>query len=185
MGWPKLLVFVRHAESEGNVRSTEERALFSVSQHLYNLTNQGRQQALITGKYLHERFGDFDAYYHSYYIRSKQTLEIMYPEAQLREDERLAERQGGIWHTMTNDQIQARFPEEFARKEREGLYHYRPFGGENWPDVELRIHGFLETLSHDHENKRVLCVVHDHWFIILGRLLHRFSISDVIEKFKK
>ena len=85
---------------------------------------------------------------------------------------------------MTSDQIQARFPEEFARKEREGLYHYRPFGGENWPDIELRIHSFLETLCHNHENKRVLCIVHEHWFIILQRLLHHFSISDVIEKFQ-
>lgn len=147
MAWPKLLVFVRHAESEGNIRSVDERAEFDLSTHAYNLTPRGVQQAEITGRYLHDRFGEFDTYYQSYYFRTKQTLGTMYPEARVYEDSRLAEGQRGIWHTMTKEKVFERFPEEIIRKEREGLYHYRPWGGENWPDIELRVHSFLGTIN--------------------------------------
>ena len=155
MGWPELLVMVRHGESEGNVRSAEERAQYDVSTANYPLTSRGREQARITGEYLHSRFGTFNAYYASYYQRSMETLKIMYPEAKVYEDPRIAEAQRGIWHQVTKEQMNMRFPEEVQRKEREGLYHYRPFGGENWPDIELRIHSFLGTLSRDYEGKKV------------------------------
>jgi broad specificity phosphatase PhoE len=69
MAWPSKLVFVRHAESEGNLRSADERAEYDVASHAYDLTPRGKQQARITGEYLKERFGCFDTYYVSYYAR--------------------------------------------------------------------------------------------------------------------
>ncbi|MDB5194497.1 MAG: histidine phosphatase family protein [Parcubacteria group bacterium] len=183
MAWPKLIVFVRHAESEGNIRSVDERAEFDLSTHLYNLTPRGIQQAELTGKYLQERFGNFDLYYQSYYARTRQTLETMYPGVRVYEDARLAEAQRGIWHTMTKAQMAERFPEEIARKEREGLYHYRPWGGENWADVELRVHSFLGTLNRDYEGQRVLCAVHGQWLIVLQRLIHHLSIEESLDKY--
>ncbi|MEW6737754.1 MAG: histidine phosphatase family protein [Acidobacteriota bacterium] len=185
MGWPNLLVLVRHAESEGNIRSTNDRAAFSVPAYGYQLTERGRQQAIITGEYLKERFGYFDVYYASYYQRSKETIHLMYPEAKVYEDPRLAEGQRGIWHVMTEDQIKERFPEELARKQREGYYHYRPWGGENWPDIELRIHSFLGTLTRDYDGQRVLVIVHGHWLILFQRLVHHFSIDEAIRRYKE
>lgn len=183
MAWPTLLVFVRHAESGGNVRSVDERAEYDVSSHKYDLTERGREQARITGEYLKKMYGEFDVYYQSYYARTKQTLEMMYPHARVYEEPRLAEGQRGIWHTMTKEQVAARFPEELVRKEREGLYHYRPLGGENWPDIELRIHSFLGTLARDYEGKKVLCVVHGHWLSLFQRLIHHFSIDEAVERY--
>ncbi len=185
MAWPKLLVFVRHAQSEGNIRSVDERAEFDLSTHAYDLTPKGVRQAEETGKYLHEKFGEFDTYYQSYYRRTKRTLETMYPDARVYEDARLAEGQRGIWHTMTHEQIAERFPEEITRKEREGLYHYRPWGGENWPDIELRIHSFLGTLARDYDGKKVICVVHGQWLITLQKLIHHYSIEEAMEKYHK
>src|SRR5882724_9088545 len=123
MGWPKLLVLVRHAESEGNIRTVEERAGLSIPTFGYDLTARGREQATITGDYLKERFQEFDTYYVSYYARSKETMKLMFPEAKVYEDPRLAEGQRGIWHTMTREQIKKQFPEEYVRKDREGPYH--------------------------------------------------------------
>lgn len=183
MAWPEKLVLVRHAESEGNLKTPDERAEWGIASHAYPLTDRGRKQAEATGHYLKNRFGDFDAYYVSYYERSKETMKIMYPEAKIYEDPRLAEAQRGIWHTMTKAQIKERFPEELARKEREGLYHYRPPGGENWPDVELRIHSFLGTLSRDYEDQKALIVVHGHWLILFQRLIHHFSIEEALERY--
>ncbi|MDO8557858.1 MAG: histidine phosphatase family protein [bacterium] len=184
MAWPTVLVFVRHAESEGNIRSADERAGFAVSTHAYGLTERGKKQAEITGQYIKEKFGDFDAFYASYYRRSKDTMSLMFKEARIYEDPRLAEAQRGIWHTMTKEEIRNRFPEELARKEREGLYHYRPLGGENWPDVELRIHSFLGTLNRDYDGKRILIVAHGHWLILFQRLLHHFPIEEAVKRYE-
>jgi len=184
MGWPRRLVLVRHAESEGNIRSVDERAQFNVATHAYPLTPLGRRQAAITGEYLRSRFGNFDVCYVSYYQRSRETMSVMYPDARVYEDPRLAEGQRGIWHTFTQEQIEKLFPGETARREREGLYHYRPFGGENWPDIELRIHSFLGTLSRDYDDQDVLIVVHGHWLILFQRLIHHFSIEEVVAKYK-
>lgn len=184
MGWPKTLVLVRHAESEGNIRSAAERAAHPVSTHAYGLTPRGQEQARITGDYLKARFGEFDTYYTSYYRRSIETMKLMYPHARVYEDPRLAEGQRGMWHVMDDEMVQQRFPEEKVRKEREGLYHYRPFGGENWADIELRIHSFLGTLTRDCEDKNVVMVVHGHWLILFQRLIHHFSIDEAIHKYK-
>lgn len=183
MPWPKLLVLVRHAESEGNVRTADERAQLDLATHSYKLTKRGEKQAKITGAYLNKRFGDFDVYYHSYYTRTKQTLELMYPESRVYEDSRLAEGQRGIWHTMTHEEVAKYFPMETARRKREGLYHYRPLGGENWPDIELRVHSFLGTLARDYAGKKVLCVVHGHWLILLQRLIHHFPIAEALRRY--
>lgn len=185
MGWPKKLVLVRHGESEGNVLSREERARWDVPTHQYKLTERGRRQAEITGQYLRDCFKQFDRYYVSTYARSRETMEIMFPGAKLYEDARLDEANRGIWHTMTDEQIRTRFPEEFARKDREDLYHHRPLGGENWPDMELRGHSFLGTLARDYDDENVLVVGHGHWLVILQRLIHHFSIEEAMRRYKE
>ncbi len=86
---------------------------------------------------------------------------------------------------MTKAEIALKYPEEIERKQREGLYHYRPPGGENWPDIELRIHSFLGTLSRDCEGLKVLIVVHGHWMILFQRLVHRFSIDEALRRYSE
>jgi broad specificity phosphatase PhoE len=179
------LVLVRHAESKGNVLDVNERARLDVSSHDYPLTQRGYEQAQITGAYLRGLYPDgFDVYYASYYERAKMTMELMWPNAKIYEDPRLAEAQRGIYHGLTSDQVRELFPNEIARKEREGLYHYRPWGGENWPDVELRIHSFLGTLARDCEGKSVCIVVHGHWLILFQRLIEHFSIDEALRRYK-
>lgn len=184
MPWPKLIVLVRHAESEGNVRTAEERTKYPLGTWQYPLTERGRQQASITGDYLRSHFGAFDVNYTSYYERAKETMNLLYPGANVREDPRLAEAQRGIWHTMTVEEMQKYYPGELERKEREGLYHYRPFGGENWPDVEMRVHSMLGTLRRECGKEKVLIVVHGHWLILLQRLIHHFSIDEALRRYK-
>lgn len=193
--WPLELVMVRHGESEGNVRSSDERALWPMSSPDYQLTQRGIRQAQKTGEYIRKKYGGedtvngynyFDAYYVSYYQRSIQTMAYMFPGVEYRmyEDPRLAEAQRGIYHTLTKDQLALKYPEELIRKDREGLYHYRPPGGENWPDIELRIHSFLGTLARDYAGRRVCMVVHGNWLVLFQRLVHRFSINEAISKYK-
>jgi len=182
MGWPSELVLVRHAQSEGNVLATDARGSLPTPSHGFRLTERGREQARITGEYLRERYPDgFDTYYCSHYHRVQETMRIMVPEARIYEDPRLAEGSRGIWSEMTAAEIAERYPHEAARKDKEGYYNYRPIGGENWPDVELRIHSFLGTLARDCEGERVLIVVHGFWLHLFRRLVERISVAQSVE----
>ncbi|MCX6778880.1 MAG: histidine phosphatase family protein [Candidatus Magasanikbacteria bacterium] len=185
MGWPRNLVLVRHAESEGNVLTVDERARFNLATHAYGLTSRGQEQARLTGEYLKQRFGAFDTYYVSYYERSRQTMRIMFPEAHIFEDPRLAEANRGIYHVLTREEIAQHYFKELESKDREGLYHHRPPQGENWPDVEQRIHSFLGTLRRDCKDENVLIVVHGHWALLFQRLIHHFPIDEAVRRYKQ
>ncbi len=184
MGWPELIVFVRHGESAGNVLTVEERAAFEQPTHAYPLTERGRRQAEITGAYVRERFRPFDVCWSSYYRRAKETAALVF-HGKVYEDARLAEGQRGIYHTYTRDELMRYFPKEIERKKREGLYHHRPIGGENWPDIELRIHSFLGTLARDGDGKRVLIVGHGHWLILFQKLLEHFGIEEAERRYRE
>ena len=185
MGWPRRLVLVRHGQSKGNLLSAEQRAVLEVSTPDYDLTERGRQQAVITGAYLRERYPEgFDSVFSSYYKRARQTAELMFPEACIKEDAGLAEANRGIWHTMTEEQVALRFPEEVERKRREGLYHYRPLGGENHPDIEQRIKVFLLTLCQTCEGENVCVVGHGHLFVSFQRVLDHITIDESLRRYR-
>lgn len=185
MGWPNLLCLVRHAESQGNVLSVDDRARTPLATHDYALTERGKKQAEITADYLQKNYGDFDSHFVSYYRRAKETMDILAPKARdVFEDPRLAEAQRGIYHTMTKLELESKYPEELMRKDREGLFHYRPWGGENWADVELRIHSFIDTLCRDCDGQNVLIVVHGHWLVLFRRLVEHFSIQQALQMYQ-
>ena len=184
MGWPSRLVLVRHAQSEGNIIPPDERAKSPYATHKLPLTARGRKQAEITGQYLLKEYDRFDIRYVSYYTRARQTMEILCPGEKVYEDPRLAEGQRGIWHTMQREEIERYLPFEIERKDKEDLYHHRPLGGENWADMELRIHSILGTLARDYEGQNVLVVVHGHWQILCQRLIHHFSIEEAIRRYE-
>jgi 2,3-bisphosphoglycerate-dependent phosphoglycerate mutase len=184
LSWPRRIAFVRHAESEGNVLSVDDRASFDKSTHAYGLTEHGRWQASVTGRWLKANLDVFDFNFVSYYRRSQETMEIMHPGvSNVVEDARLAEAQRGIYHAMTRDQIAEKYPEELTRKEREGLYHYRPPGGENWLDVELRIHSFFDTLIRDHGGQNILLVGHGHWILMAQKIIEKHSSEVALKRY--
>lgn len=184
MGWPRVVAMIRHAQSIGNTLSVEERTRLDVSTHEYRLTPRGRKQARATGKWLRSKFPcGFDAYYSSHYTRARETLSILYPKAEVREDSRLAEAQRGIWHTISENKIAEIFPDEIKRKNREGLYQYRPLGGENWPDVEERIHSFRQTLACEHDSEKVLVIVHGNWLSLFRRVNDGLSVEEVMRRY--
>ncbi len=183
MGWPRAVAWLRHAESQGNILSVEERARWDKPTHDYRLTKRGRNQAKITAQYLRENFCPFDAFYSSHYLRARETLSIMYPEAEVLEDSRLREANRGIWHTMTPEEIAKNFPHEIERKEKYGLYDYKPFGGEDWPDIEMRIHSFLNTLNCYHEGENVLVIVHGNWFNLFRKVNDHLPKEEVLRRY--
>jgi len=189
--WPDLLVIVRHGQSERNVAKEQAKAsgnaiVWGTSLRDVDtpLTALGVQQAIETGKFLHDRT-TFDVIFSSPYMRTMQTSQHIaeqFAEApQILLEERVREIEFGILDGLTHQGIKERYPEEWARREREGKYWYRPPGGESRPDVGLRVHSFLGALTRDFRQKKVLVVCHSVVVLIFRRLLERWDEAKYLE----
>lgn len=185
MPWPARIVMIRHGESQGNVLTADERAASPVATHACTLTPRGRWQAEVTRDWIADQRMSFDEVLSSYYARTLETAGILFPSRRVRVDSRLQEAQRGVYHHMTKPQVEAAFPGELARMEKEGLYHYRPIGGENWPDMEIRIWSFLETLRSEYAGKEVAIVVHGNWLVVLEKIIQEWSIEKALVEYRQ
>jgi 2,3-bisphosphoglycerate-dependent phosphoglycerate mutase len=182
MNWPLHMIFVRHGQSEGNVTSTEELIRSGKPNHRFALTEQGRRQAQLTGVYLHTHIPHIDSFFCSTFQRTQETLSILYPDSKPIIDSRLNEMWHGIWNTLSEEQIKERYPEEERIKCQEGLYHYRPPGGQNGQDVELFIYSFIQTLKSDYDGKTVLIAAHGNWLLLFWKVMHNLTPDDFVER---
>lgn len=180
------VVFVRHAESTGNTMSSDERALFEESNFSYALTERGRKQALCVGEYFHQQNMVFDVCFHSTFHRTKETLECMFSRISqemprnIIEDSRLNEKYDGIFHELTMAEINQRYPEQIRIRKKNGYYHHRAPGGENCPDVEMRIRSFISDLNTLYEGSRILVVSHGNWFLLMQKILHKMTVDEFL-----
>jgi broad specificity phosphatase PhoE len=192
--WPDELVIIRHGQSERNVAKDAAKAaggklsyVDSIRDQDTPLTALGMGQALEVGVRLRPDNPDFrtDAILVSPYLRTRQTaaqiiLGLGYvPEIVV--DERLREIEFGILDGLTPQGIEAKFPEEIQRRRKEGKYWYRPPGGESRPDVALRIHSLLDTLTRDYAGKRVMVVCHSVVVLVFRRLLERWGEEEYLK----
>jgi broad specificity phosphatase PhoE len=188
--WPNNLVIVRHAESQRNIWKEIATAKGDL---LYGgtirdmdvpLTPKGEQQAKALGKPLGNEFR-FDRVFASPFRRTMQTATLIkeqFPYAvEITEDERLREIDFGVLDGLTKHGIAHQYPEEADRKKRVGKYYFRPLAGENYPDVALRVHSFLATLTREAAGESVLVVCHSVVVLIFRRLLERLSEEELME----
>jgi broad specificity phosphatase PhoE len=188
--WPSHLVIVRHGESERNIAKdiAKSKGAHSYGSSLRDmdtlLTKEGNRQARATGEYLAKEY-NFDLIFSSPYQRTVQTAEQiigqMKSKPSLKGEERIREIEFGILDGLTVDGMKAKYPEEFARRKREGKYWYRPPGGESRPDVALRVHSFLGTLTRDYRKKSVLVVCHSVVVLVFRRLLERWGEEEYMK----
>ena len=73
----KRIIFVRHGESTENKAYTDNK---SYDKNNITLTDEGKKQAMITGKYLYKIFGKFDKVYSSPATRCIETANIIMDE---------------------------------------------------------------------------------------------------------
>src|SRR5689334_22754189 len=174
---PALLVIVRHAESarnqakKGSVYFADDaarRVVRGTPDHLVELTDDGREQALETGAGVPDRFGLFDYVYTSGYLRTEQTAEgilAAYTEEErrrmkLRMNLFIRERDPGFSYDMTEAEAEAAFPWMNEYWRTFGGFMARPPGGESLADVVGRVHTFLDTLFRDRAGQKILVVTH-------------------------
>jgi len=136
------------------------------------------QQAIITGNRLKERF-HFDQVYVSPFTRTMQTARLIIGQfhytPNLVEDERLREIDFGVLDGLTKHGIAHFQPAEHERRARIGKYHHRPSGGENYPDVALRLRSFLGKLTRKAVGRSVLVVCHSVVVLVFRKLLECLS----------
>ena len=188
--WPSQLIIVRHGESERNVAKdiAKSKGAHSYGSSLRDmdtpLTKEGNRQARSTGEHLAIEY-KFDAIFTSPYLRTlgtaQQIIRQMKTKPPLKGEERIREIEFGILDGLTTDGMKVKYPEESARRKREGKYWYRPPGGESRPDVALRVHSFLGTLTRDYREKSVLVVCHSVVVLVFRRLLERWGEKEYMK----
>lgn len=147
------------------------------------LTQMGERQAVATGKALGAHFR-FDRLFVSPFARTLETARILvqqfpYPLDMI-EDDRLREIDFGVLDGLTKHGIAHFQPEEMKRRARLGKYHHRPPGGESYPDVALRLHSFLGTLTRETAGESVLVICHSVVVLVFRKLLDRLSEKQVL-----
>ncbi len=186
LAFPDEVLFIRHAQSQGNVMTREERARNPLASNRYALTELGQAQAGFTRDWLAGHYSG-DALYRifaSYYKRTCETADICFPDREIRQDPRLAERDRGIEHVLTRQQMAIQFPFEAGRLAASGPYHHRPIAGESWADMERRVHEFLLMLRLKYAGKKIAVVGHAHWLLLLQKVLEGWTIEQVEQMYR-
>ncbi|GAB3623070.1 histidine phosphatase family protein [Mariniluteicoccus endophyticus] len=169
---PARLVLVRHGQSLGNVADVEARKAGRGHLELdYRdadtpLSDLGREQATALGRFLKGLPEDEcpQVVLASPYERARRTAETALTTAGLDHtlvlDERLRERDLGIFDGLTGQGIRERYPEESERRSRIGKFYYRPPGGESWCDVALRVRSVLADIRQEYADEHVWVFSH-------------------------
>jgi broad specificity phosphatase PhoE len=173
--WPELLYLVRHGQSQGNVArdAADETGAHEIDIDMRDvdvpLSELGREQARAAGHWFAALPRDErpELILSSPYVRAKQTAEIICRVGALADgpahtvvDERLREREFGIFDRLTAAGIRHKFPEEAAHRRLLGKFYHRPPGGESWADVILRLRSMLNTINLHYCDRRVMIVCH-------------------------
>jgi broad specificity phosphatase PhoE len=128
------------------------------------LSPVGQDQAAAVGRWLGEACEEWHptVVLTSPYRRAAETARLAMAHAGLPlvVDERLRERDLGIFDGLTGRGIRARFPEEAARRDKLGKFYYQPPSGESWADVALRVRSLLADLGHGLEGQRIWIFTH-------------------------
>jgi ribonuclease H / adenosylcobalamin/alpha-ribazole phosphatase len=183
---PERLLLVRHGQSTGNVAHAAAAAARSELLELETrdmdvpLSDLGREQAAALGGWLSTRPADElpTVALASPYVRALQTARITLDACggaaaalPVGPDERLRDRDLGIFEGLTWRGIQSKYPDLATLRARVGKFYQRPPGGEAWTDVLLRLRSVHQTLAHEYSGERVVIFTHD-VVVLLFRYLY-------------
>ncbi|HEY8592102.1 MAG TPA: histidine phosphatase family protein [Sphingomicrobium sp.] len=193
--WPQRLWLVRHGQSQGNVArdKADEAGAHMIDIEMRDvdvpLSQLGREQAEAAGRWFAALPADErpEIILSSPYIRARQTAEIICKQGALSGgpartiiDERLREREFGIFDRLTTLGIRDRFPEEAEHRKRLGKFYHRPPGGESWADVILRLRSMLNTINLHYCDRRVLVVAHQVVVLCFRYILEELDEQQIL-----
>jgi len=193
--WPEKLWIVRHGQSAGNVaRDAAHEAGLSVIDIAMRdvdvpLSDLGHRQAGALGRWFAAlpEGGKPEVVLSSPYVRARQTATevcaaggVTAGARQPIVDERLREREFGIFDRLTTAGIREKYPELAEHRSLLGKFYHRAPGGESWADVILRLRSALDTVSLHHADRRVLIVCHQVVVLCLRYILEEMDEAKIL-----
>lgn len=188
---PSSLTLVRHAHSVGN--RADARAAETGAEELdlafrdadVELSDIGLAQAEGVGKWMaaQDESAHPSVVIASPYRRALQTAEqaVSGLGLEVMHDERLRERDLGIFDGLTGLGIRTRYPEEAARRKKLGKFYYQPPSGESWCDVSLRVRSLLDDLRFGYDGARIWLFTHQAVIMTFRYVLEGLSEERLLE----
>jgi 2,3-bisphosphoglycerate-dependent phosphoglycerate mutase len=193
--WPDVLWLVRHGESAGNVASASAEAAGALHVALPErdcdvpLSPLGERQAAALGRWLGSlpEVARPTVLLTSPYVRARRTADLALEASGIvREDltcfvdERLREREFGIFDRLTKPGVWERYPEQAEALTALGKFYHRPPGGESWCDVILRLRNVVDTITRDFRRERVLVCAHSAVIFCFRYLLEHMTEEEIL-----
>ena len=193
--WPARLWIVRHGQSAGNVARDEAAAAgktmidLNVRDVDVPLSPLGHEQAEALGRWFAAlpEAEKPEIVLSSPYVRARQTAKAICEAGGVAGearppivDERLREREFGIFDRLTTAGIREKYPELAEQRALMGKFYHRPPGGESWADVILRLRGALDTISLHHADRRVVIVCHQVVVLCIRYILEEMDEAQVL-----
>lgn len=186
---------VRHGQSAGNVaqEAADEAGLAVIDIPVRDmdvpLSALGHRQAEALGGWFARMPEDErpEVVLSSPYVRARETAEaicraggVSRDVERLLIDERLREREFGIFDRLTTLGVREKYPEQAEHRALLGKFYHRPPGGESWADVILRVRSALDTISLHHADRRVLIVCHQVVVLCIRYILEELTEEEVL-----
>jgi probable phosphoglycerate mutase len=193
--WPARLWLVRHGQSAGNVaRDAADAAGKSMIDIQLRdvdvpLSPLGERQAQALGRHFAalSEAEKPEIVLSSPYVRARQTAKAICEAGGVVGDarppivdERLREREFGIFDRLTTAGIREKYPELADQRTLMGKFYHRPPGGESWADVILRLRGALDTISLHHADRRVVIVCHQVVVLCIRYVLEEMDEAQIL-----
>ncbi len=193
--WPKRLWLVRHGQSQGNVArdAAHQAGLAMIDIDMRDvdvpLSDLGHAQADAAGRWFAALAEDRrpEVILSSPYIRARQTAEAICKAGALAGgesksviDERLREREFGVFDRLTSFGIKQKYPEEAEHRAMLGKFYHRAPGGESWADVILRLRSAVNTINIQYSDRRVLVVCHQVVVLCMRYILEELDEARIL-----
>jgi broad specificity phosphatase PhoE len=188
---PKSLWLVRHGESTSNLarRKAESENFLTIDfperEMDVPLSENGVQQSIRLGNWFAQNSDKPTIVFSSPYLRTKETARLIAETAKLENikifyDERLREREFGIFDRLTWHGSKEKFPEESEKRLHLGKFYYCPPGGESWCDVAFRIRTVWRDIREDCADESVMIVTHEAVIRLFRYVLENLTEEEIL-----
>jgi broad specificity phosphatase PhoE len=188
---PATLTLIRHGESLGNLADAAaqdrgvDRLDLDVRDADVELSDTGKRQAAALNDWLQQAPEDQrpTMVVASPYRRAADTALRATDglDLQVAFDERLRERDLGVFNGLTGQGIRSQYAEEAERRKQVGKFYYQPPSGESWADVVLRVRSLLADLRSGFEDARVWLFSHQAVIMSFRYVLDGLSEEQLME----
>ncbi len=188
---PKSLWLVRYGESTANVARRKAEVVDSTTIDFIGremdipLSETGVKQSITLGRWIKFQPVKPTVIFTSPYLRTVESARLIAENAKLKgvemlRDERIREREFGIFDRLTWCGALEKFPDECRKREEIGKFYYRPPGGESWCDVALRVRNFWRDLCLHHADERVLIVTHEVVIRVFRYVVEKMTETEIL-----